>query len=135
MPRTGRANSPAGLLVVLVLGLGACDSSDPGPGFAQAVVPVLNRHCVMCHMEGGAQGELSLHPDPHANLVGVASTQSDLLLVAAGNVEASYLYHKLTGSHLQVGGEGDSMPYQRDLLAAKDIATLRRWIERGAANN
>ncbi len=120
------------LLAGLLLVLAACESSPPEPGFGQLIVPILNRHCVMCHMEGGAQGELSLHPQPYAALVGRASTQSDLLLVAPGDVEASYLYHKLVGSQLRVGGEGASMPYQRELLTAADIATIRQWIESGA---
>ena len=141
MLRTRRHSGSVALLALLALGLCGCSSSEPeaepepGPGFAQVVVPILNRHCVMCHMEGGAQGELSLHPDPAGNLVGIASTQSEQLLVAPGDIEASYLYHKLTGSHLSVGGEGASMPYQRDLLAAEDVDGIRLWIEQGALNN
>jgi hypothetical protein len=126
------------LLVVLLLGLAGCDSSTtgaaPGPSFSQDIVPIFNRHCVMCHMVDGAQGEFSLHPQPHAALVGVSSSQSELLLVKAGDVEASYLYHKLVGSHLDVGGEGDSMPYQRALLDTSDLATIEQWIARGAGD-
>jgi hypothetical protein len=123
------------LLATLLLGLAGCEVSQPGPGFEQLIVPILDRHCVMCHMGEGGQGELSLYPRPHAALVGVASTQSDLLLVASGDVEASYLYHKLLGSHLGVGGEGDSMPYQRDLLEAKDIEAIEQWIAQGASTD
>ena len=65
--------------------------------------------------------------------MGVASSQSDLLLVAPGDVEASYLQHKLLGSHLSVGGEGDTMPYQRDLLVAEDIQAFEQWIAQGAS--
>jgi mono/diheme cytochrome c family protein len=122
-------------LAGLVLVLAGCESSQPGPGFEQRVVPILNRHCVMCHMVDGAQGELSLYPQPHAALVGTASTQSDLLLVAPGDVEGSYLYHKLVDTHLRVGGEGDSMPYQRDLLQTADIDVIEQWIVQGARDN
>jgi mono/diheme cytochrome c family protein len=121
------------LLATLLFGLAACEVSQPGPGFEQVIVPILDRHCVMCHMSEGAQGELSLYPQPHAALVGVASSQSDLLLVTPGDVEASYLYHKLLGSHLGAGGEGESMPYQRDLLEAEDIKAIEQWIAQGAS--
>jgi mono/diheme cytochrome c family protein len=127
------------LLALLLLGLTGCDSSTPGmapgPSFSQDILPIFNRHCVMCHMADGAQGEFSLHPQPHAALVGVPSSQSELLLVNAGDVEASYLYHKLVGSHLDVGGEGDSMPYQRALLDARDLAAIEQWIAQGAGNH
>ena len=121
------------LLATLLIGLAACEVSQPGPGFEQVIVPILDRHCVMCHMSEGAQGELSLYPQPYAALVGVASSQSDLLLVTPGDVEASYLYHKLLGSHLGAGGEGESMPYQRDLLETEDIKAIEQWIAQGAS--
>ncbi len=123
------------LSLVLTLGVTGCEQSQPGPGFEQDIVPIFNRHCVMCHMVDGAQGELSLHPAPHAALVERASVQSDLLLVAPGDVEGSYLYHKLLGSHLEVGGEGASMPYQRDLLQASELNAIKQWIVQGAGNN
>ncbi len=121
----------AGVLFVMA----GCEPSQPGPGFEQLIVPILDRHCVMCHMVDGAQGELSLHPQPYAALVGRASVQSDLLLGAPGDVEGSYLYHKMVGSHLRVGGEGASMPYQRDLLETKDIDVIEQWIAQGARDN
>ena len=119
--------------MMLMFGLAGCEVSQPGPGFEQVIVPLLDRHCVMCHMSEGAQGQLSLYPQPHAELVGVASSQSELLLVAPGDIEASYLYHKLVGSHLSVGGEGDSMPYQRALLETEDIKAFEQWIAQGAS--
>ena len=122
----------ATLTATLLFTLGGCEVSRPGSEFKQAIVPILDRHCVMCHMQGGAQGELSLYPQPHAALVGVASTQSELLLVKPGDVQGSYLYHKLLGSHISVGGEGDSMPYQRALLETEDLKAIEQWINNGA---
>ena len=132
------------LLLVCLLAVAACDPGAPesesesgsgsGSEFQQVVVPLLNRHCVMCHMADGAQGDFSLHPHPHASLVGAPSTQSELMLVVAGDVEGSYLYHKLVGSHLSVGGTGASMPYQRELLDEADIDVIAQWIAQGAGN-
>lgn len=124
-----------GGLALLLVFQSACEFPQAAKVFEQTVEPILTQHCVMCHMSGGAQGELSLFPEPYANLVEVTSSQSKLPLVEPGNVETSYLYHKLVGSHLEVGGEGVSMPYQRDSLAASDIDAIRQWIERGAQRN
>jgi hypothetical protein len=128
-------NSRELLLAGVLLVMAGCEPSRPGPGFEQLVLPILNRHCVMCHMADGAQGELSLYPQTYQSLVGRASTQSELLLVAPGDVEGSYLFHKLVGSHLRVGGEGASMPYQRELLQKQDIDVIEQWIAQGARDN
>lgn len=103
--------------------------------FNQGVLPILKRHCIICHMAGGAQGEFSLYPDPYENLVAAGSKQSRFLQVKPGSVEDSYLYHKLVDTHLSVGGEGASMPYQRDLLESADIEIIRGWILQGAKRN
>jgi hypothetical protein len=128
-------NSRELLLAGALLVMAGCESSPPGPGFEQLVLPNLKRHCVMFHNADGAQGELSLYPQTKHSQVGRASTQSELLLVAPGDVEGSYLFHKLVGSHLRVGGEGASMPYQRALLQKQDIDVIEQWIAQGARDN
>lgn len=127
-----RRNTFALLPLIVLAG---CDSAPPGSSFSQEVLPLLNRHCVMCHMEGGAQGEFSLHPDPYASLVGATSSQSELLMVVPGDTQGSYLYHKLQGTQLDVGGEGASMPYDRALLEHEDIVLVGQWIAQGALDN
>jgi hypothetical protein len=103
--------------------------------FADDVLPVLNRHCVICHMPGSEQGDLSLYPDAHSSMVGVPSSQSPLSLVVPGSVENSYLFRKLVGTQEAAGGTGASMPFQSPLLEASQIELVRRWIERGAQND
>lgn len=120
------------LALLLVPALLGCESKPQGPTFAGDIEPIFNRHCVMCHLEGGAQGDFSLHPQPYANMIGVRSTQSDMLLVVPGDVEASYLQHKLLGTHIAAGGEGESMPYERDLLVKAELDLIEQWIEQGA---
>ncbi|MEX2149548.1 MAG: hypothetical protein WD793_05010 [Steroidobacteraceae bacterium] len=102
--------------------------------FADRVVPILNQRCVMCHVDGGALGELSLYPDPWTRLVGIASTQSPLKLVEPGSPEKSYLYAKLLGTHHKAGGSGLRMPAQQGPLTAEDLETIRQWILKGALN-
>jgi mono/diheme cytochrome c family protein len=109
--------------------------SQDSVGFNAQVVPILNQHCVMCHLPGAAQAGLNLYPDPWAALVGVASTQSPLKLVEPGSAEKSYLYRKLLGTQQQAGGTGLRMPFQQDPLDAGDLETMRTWIEQGAASN
>lgn len=121
---------------VLLLVLTGCDQhATSGPGFTEEIVPLLKRHCVMCHMDGGALGDLSLHPQPYQAIVGVKSTQADMLLIKPGDVEASYFYHKLSGTHLEAGGSGDRMPYQRARLTAEELKLVEQWIAQGAENN
>jgi len=111
-------------------GLHAADTS-----FGQQVLPLLNSHCVICHMPGAAQAELSLYPDAWAALVNQRSTQSALPRVKPGDPDGSYLYRKLAGTHLEAGGSGERMPFQRDQLAPDDLALIRDWIAAGAPNN
>lgn len=106
--------------------------------FARDVVPIFKSNCVMCHLPGdtSAVGGLALHPKGGlANLVGVASTQSPLLRVAPGKPADSYLYRKLIGSHAEVGGSGERMPFGDLQLSETQIDVIRRWIEAGAKAN
>lgn len=96
------------------------------------VVPILNAHCVACHLTGQEQGGIALHARAaRANLVGVASEQSQLLRVEPGDAARSYLFHKLKNTHLDAGGAGEPMPMGNSLSAAQ-IAVITRWIEQGA---
>lgn len=101
--------------------------------FMRDVVPIFKANCVMCHLPGNGLGGLDLHPrGGYANLVGVFSTQSPLLRVAPGSPEESYLYHKLIGTHISVGGSGERMPFSGTSLSEEQIELIRRWIVNGA---
>ena len=105
---------------------------DAAVSYLADVVPVLNAHCVACHLTGQEQGGIALHARAaRANLVGVASAQSPLLRVEPGDPARSYLVHKLNNTHLDSGGEGEPMPMGSSLSAAQ-IAVITRWIEQGA---
>ena len=125
------------VLSVLVLVVGCngegTTSQAAGPGFRQDVQPIFNVSCLGCHLHGRAIGSLDLAPEvSYQSLVGVPSTQSPLLLVAPGAPDASYLMHKLQGSHAAVGGQGDRMPLEGRTLTADQLARVRRWISEGA---
>ena len=99
------------------------------------VTAILARECVMCHQPYDAKGELTLHPaGAWRSLVGATSRQVDMLLVAPAEPDQSYLYRKLTDTHLEVGGSGDAMPFDAK-LNTEQLAAIRAWIEQGAKDN
>ena len=127
---------------LLVIGIVAhAGSSNFGTtGFEKAsfekdVLPILDRHCVMCHVPGAEQGGLGLYPDAWSRLVNIPSKQSSLLLVDPGSPDSSYLYIKLIETGESVGGSGLLMPIQQPPLDPGQIETIRLWIEQGAKQN
>jgi hypothetical protein len=130
----------AGLASLLVVAVAAAGSAFGQDGQAEAplsfeadIQPLLNQQCYACHLTGAASGELALEPGvAYQQLVEVPSSQSELLRVAPGDPEASYLVHKLRGTHLEVGGEGTRMPQGGAGVAEQLLDRVVRWIEAGA---
>ena len=92
--------------------------------------------CVSCHNAAGQQfaGGLNLQHDvAYANLVNVASRgQPSAVRVVPGNPDSSYIVHKLEGRSTIVGVR---MPPNGPYLTDGQIAVIKTWIERGAAND
>ena len=60
--------------------------------FIGQVQPILDEHCVICHMTGAENGGLALESGrSQAGLVGAPSSESKLLRVRPGEPAASYL--------------------------------------------
>lgn len=119
--------------LALVLGSVALNAMANDVSFTADIVPLLKSRCVMCHLPGAEQAGLALHPKGgYANLVDVKSTQSPMVRVSPGKPDDSYLYRKLTGTHTQVGGSGERMPFGESGLTPEEIERVRRWIEGGA---
>jgi hypothetical protein len=89
--------------------------------------------CVTCHTPVGGMpaGGLNLVTDPYGALVNAVSTgKRDMLRVAPGNPEASYLIHKLQG---RSGIAGERMPFNGPpFLTSSEIHAVKRWIDIGA---
>jgi hypothetical protein len=101
--------------------------------YAGHLEPLVIAHCLACHDREDPKGELVLDPgEGYGQLVGRKSTQVPALdLVAPGDLEGSYLWHKI--EHRPREGKG--MP--RTLTGVKklrpaEIDLYRRWIEGGA---
>lgn len=138
--------------MLLLLGLMGCgDDSMSMPGeptagvpaagtgaaqvsFASEVMPNIIVKACNCHQtEPILMAPISLKVgEAYDNLVGVPSEQlTTMNLVEPGSLNASYLWHKLNDTHLEVGGSGLRMPSTIPLDAA-DIDLVGRWIAGGA---
>ena len=98
------------------------------PALEARVGDVFDAHCAACHTEGGDPsdpGELPLEGDLSL-LVGRRSNESEKLLIAAGDPDASYLMDKLRGTPDM---KEDLMPLGDEPLSAEDLQLIARWIE------
>lgn len=115
-----------------------CDGSSvaPPPDFATEVQPILESQC-LCHQQAPSGDQvapvLTLNEGvAYDALVGVPSEQVPALArVEPGDPEASYLWRKVTDTHLDVGGSGTLMP-PTGMLDAERLAVLESWIAGGA---
>lgn len=97
------------------------------------VEPILVKECGECH--GGERPKKGLDLTAgkgFVNLVGRKSAEvPELLLVAPGDPENSYLWHKLQ----HTAREGKGMPrgiFSSRKLGERELQVIREWIEQGA---
>lgn len=108
-------------------------TAGPGfPSFAVDIYPLIDANCA-CHKDDSGAGELRLRQeDAYANLVDQPSDQlPEMMLVAPGATNTSYLWHKLNDTQKQVGGTGKRMP-TGGILGMEDLALIQLWIDEGA---
>jgi hypothetical protein len=97
--------------------------------YEKEVKPIINIHCVECHLNGG-KGQVAS---------GFLVESYDSLMkgtkfgpvVVAGDPLSSSLYRL-------VAGEVDKsiqMPHGKDPISDEEIGTIERWIAQGAKNN
>src|SRR5437763_14597871 len=119
-------------IVVVCLSLGmaagaaAAREEERAPDFNRDVRPILSEHCFGCHGPDPKARKADLRLDTKAGLfrdLGVTAA------VAPGKPDESEVY-------LRVVAEEDDLrmppPKSGPALSARQVATLRRWIERGA---
>jgi mono/diheme cytochrome c family protein len=116
----------------------AAPSKPPAAGsvsFRKDIGPIFRDNCTMCHQPESPMAGLALTQDEaYDNLVGGQSAEVQMLRVAPGKPESSYLYYKVAGRNVEAGGVGMGMPWGGRLSKA-EIEQIRRWIEQGALNN
>jgi len=105
--------------------------------FKMDLVPALKKNCAICHLTGQEAGNLALHPRAaYKSLTAKQSIEAkNMLLVSPGKAEDSYLIHKLQGTHLDVGGTGNRMPFGNASLPPEIINDFVQWVNEGAKNN
>jgi hypothetical protein len=86
--------------------------------FAHDVLPILQARCAECHTAGKSRGNLSMN------------TRASLLrakVIVPGKSAASPLVARITATD-----DKQRMPPKGKTLTAKEIATLKAWIDQGA---
>lgn len=109
---------------------GNCLVQTPG----SAVQAIWDAHCIECHVEGGsASGWFIITDDvAPASIINKPAFGAPLLLVVPGDHQSSYLWHRVNGSHLEVGGSGPQMPPEGAPLPQEMIDEIAAWIDQGA---
>ena len=92
---------------------------------------VFTPYCTDCHIPGGI-GPMPLDSvtNSYQSLVNQPSIEVNLLRVAPGNPDSSYLVHKIQGAP---DIAGDRMPLGKPPLSADQIQAIIEWIRNGAA--
>ncbi len=117
----------AGIAVALISSPVLADEAACIEAWKKDVQPVANR-CVGCHQNAAPAGKLSLQKGTApANLIWAKAGQADMPYVTPGDPAASYLWHKLKGTHKDVGGSGAQMPLGGK-LGQKELGIIEAWI-------
>ena len=120
------------------------DSSSGTPvgvSHDEYIQPIWDEHCVEgCHEPGGEWGMfLDLSGDAHDDIVDVPAPELMRMdLVEPGDFDHSYLWHKINGTQVSVGGSGLDMPKARPgevatILSQEEYDLIGEWIVGGAA--
>ncbi len=112
------------------------DTTGPtGASFEATVHPIITANC-SCHLANVHPTGLTMAEADQAygNLVSVDSGQNPgMARVEPGDPDNSYMWHKINGTHMKVGGIGGQMPLMMTPLGETDLATIETWIVEGAA--
>ena len=90
------------------------------PSFDEDVQPLLKARCIKCHGPVKPKGKLNL-----SSARSLARGGESGAVVAPGSLEESTLWEQVAGDEMP--------PKPEEPLSADEKATLRRWIEQGAA--
>lgn len=101
--------------------------------YVEHLEPLVIARCLECHTTEEPEAKLVLEVGTgYGQLVGRASTQvPEILIVAPGDVEGSYLWSKLI-HEVEIGRGMPRTVVGSIKLPDEEIALYRRWIEDGA---
>jgi len=113
------------MLPAIALLIGGCSRQV---SFSQQVKPILDKHCLPCHAEGGSGYESSGFNV--TDYEGVAKGTTFGPVTEPGASLVSTLVILIEYKHAPV-----SMPPGRDRLSPEEISIIKKWIDQGAVNN
>jgi Protein of unknown function (DUF1553)/Protein of unknown function (DUF1549)/Planctomycete cytochrome C len=127
-PRPFKISIPAALILSAPLLLAGPPSERRVPAasptkltFERAIVPIVQKHCWKCHGEGARRAGLDLR-----TLAGILKGgESGEPTIVPGKAQASHLFELVS--------TGQMPPKGRTRLNEAEIATIRKWIDAGAA--
>jgi hypothetical protein len=116
------------LFLPLALLLGGCNEVST-VSFAKDVKPIIDKHCMECHLPGGKGNVASgFLVESYASVM--KGTKFGPVIVP-GDAISSSLYRL-------VAGEVDPsirMPHGKEAIPGTEVALIERWIEQGAKDN
>jgi uncharacterized membrane protein len=117
------------LLLLPMLALVGCQS-ERQVSFAQDVQPIIQKHCIDCHVSGGRGFEASgFAMNSYEGLM--KGTRNGPMIIA-GDSEGSNMLVLMEGR----ADPSISMPHGKmEGATGKEIDTIRLWIDQGAKNN
>lgn len=116
-------------LALLAFGMAEPSQGNAAPlSFNEDIRPILAEHCFACHGQDGAARKAGLRLDTEDGAR--AALKSGAAAVVPGDASASLLIHRVTTTDAD-----DRMPPsdKGEALSATDVASLRTWINEGAA--
>lgn len=108
------------------------DIAAAPPTLEEVHAELLISACGSHHLDGTVRPWLGYDDDLVDRLLGDSIQLPSMPWVTPGDSSESYLYHKISGTHLEVGGAGSRMPIGPPLTEA-EIEFVRRWIDEGLA--
>ena len=131
------------VLLALLVGLltSSCEHVDPLEVGSEATLSniqasIFTPSCAVSGCHAGSnpqQGQDLSEGQSFSNIVGVRSNERpDLLRIAPGDPDNSYLVKKIMGDPDIVGAQ---MPLGRAPLSAEQINLVREWVTEGALDN
>jgi hypothetical protein len=98
-----------------------CAAGADGPSFRDQIAPILETRCIQCRGGASPKGKLSL-----TTAAAVFKGGDSGPAVLPGKPEESLLLE-------MIAGEPPEMPQNDKPLSRHEVATIRKWIEQGAA--
>lgn len=116
-------------LAFMALGTGAAFADTCLAAYTETVEPVVSRKCAACHNDRSPGSGVSFQKGSgYDYLVNVASEElPSMPRVTPGDIENSYLAHKILGTHEDVGGSGSKMP-PSGRLRDNEVEAILAWI-------